>query len=212
MLDLIVKAKEIQLKSGRVMTIERAGVGFFYRLLAAFIFANSHLNLNADLENMTVEEISDVLKELLKFDVDYKIAMKNLQFFVKEKLPKLTKEEEAEVLQEVFKFNTPKFWKQDGDSETTLNKVNSSFNFMIANVIKATGWTLDYVLTQVDNVQLYCLFKEFLNIRSGKIVDMYVAHNADNKQLDKYRLSLVGGKTMSMQEAIEEAKRLKENG
>lgn len=153
MLEFLRKKKYIQIGKLRV-EIYRRGVGFFYTLIFLFL----------KLKKSNPEKIDVYLKELINVS---KMFFKVQNWMYRLGVRKLKISEFLTILSEIINFNFPQT-KEKNERGITEREFTESVYYIISQVIFYTGWSLEYILEQMDFVSLYIVF---MNIRFKRFND-----------------------------------------
>lgn len=198
-LNFILDRDAFELSTGRKVRIYRPGVGYYYRLQQAVLLFR--------LDSSNFSKIIHILEWFVDLDVLGKYPEGNTRlgtswnalkyhfgvFFKRIQKP-LTYSELFELIALVIDFNTVGEMEKPKEGTSTptdidkeeyqdrMEMLDSNIRSMVSRLVFRTGWTDEYILTQISNVKMhYYLWED----RQDQAVDIMNANAAFNGNSDR---------------------------
>jgi hypothetical protein len=209
MLDFFAKAKNIELSSGRTVTIVRAGLGYFFRLTEAVLMLKDVEVKQADNDiKKYLEWAIQHPQELARYTLYLNEVFRYLKHFVIDWDDKFTNEEKVEILKEVQKHNS--YGSGGGKPIQSVKQLNESLNSTISFLVAYAHYDIEYIGKELDIVQASILAGHFNSLRVSQINDMAISivsaigGKDTKKTVNKYLAALQGKKSGTFEDAIRE--------
>lgn len=163
-IDFLVTSGRFKLTNGKTIKILRPGIGIYYRFLVSIIKAR-----------FDYKEVRNCLTLLSHFIDDYESIylelLTDIRLF-------------TEVKTLIIEFNTiyqkdleeslncrideP---KEEPSREYLLTNVEKMLTIGVIKVAEKTGWTMDYILNSINNIQLHYILHYLTQFRVNDIYD-----------------------------------------
>lgn len=173
MIDFLQKTKKIKLSDGQDVILYRAGIGYWYRLVDAM--TRSYLGKGLD----TVADAE--VHQFLQYFFDGKVKIYNKAIL-------------NEIIREVMQFNylgaNPDREDDGENNQNAMDAIEKDFEYVINYLTTLKGWTVEYVCTKIDNVQLFKLLWWAKRERAVNVQDLAMA--AQGTKVDEYIREIQG--------------------
>lgn len=202
MLNFYCTEKEIRLSNGKVISVKKGGVGYYYRLIYLLVEISTQTTELIKIQKyiMDAEERKNIAKLIVVINNLNKQLSVYIQPFINVKWNKIHKDDKDSVIKSVIEFNT--FKKSSGDNENIIKKeqIEEEHNYIISFLISIG---ISYNESLNFNVyQAHVLLQEWTNRRIQGMYDTRVAYHATGEEYKKYELELRGYKFQNINNAV----------
>jgi hypothetical protein len=205
MLDFLIKYANVQLGSGRFVTIRRAGFGRLFCLYSYLIKIQEKYKYAEQLNKLSGEKLEVVISEVI--ELRRALNEEKSYFIVDETIDNIGEKELTELTDLILEFNSGGNLDNLPDNKGKTNKTISLIELeeffvnVLAQVIERTGWKIEYVINYVSFVQIKALLNGFNHNRVEKIIDTAVAYSGN---IENHINKIIGIREMSLSEFMEE--------
>jgi hypothetical protein len=207
MINFLAYGREFRLRDGRVITVKRLAMGFYYLLIASVLIYKTALEKTSGIKSK--KNIKDYIKFMRENALDFakvKVEWTNIIGYLKDwvdgaDVAKLEHGEVLECLSHVIEFNTVKAVK-GGKGIASLDELNEQFEQMVSLLCLTLKKEPEYITHHITNFQASVLVAEYNRMRVSQMNDLRFAYNANKQEYAKYTGLLMGEKVVSGEDII----------